>query len=80
MKRRAVIFPFDARTAKDIGINPVGLNPAANSLISQYGTVRIIRIEAGRCVAYPVRMTKRSRFRYFKTSPEIILLAVMMYI
>jgi hypothetical protein len=25
-KRRAAIFPFDARTAKDIGINPVGLN------------------------------------------------------
>ena len=28
----------------------------------------------------PCRMTKRSPFRYFKTSPEIIRLAVMMYI
>jgi putative transposase len=25
-------------------------------------------------------MTQRSRFRYFKTSPEIIRLAVMMYV
>jgi putative transposase len=25
-------------------------------------------------------MTKRSPFRYFKTSPEVILLAVMMYV
>ena len=28
----------------------------------------------------PLAMTKRSTFRYFKTSPEIIRLAVMMYI
>jgi putative transposase len=28
----------------------------------------------------PCRMTKRSPFRYFKTSPEIIRLAVMMYV
>ncbi len=28
----------------------------------------------------PVRMTQRSPFRYFKTSPEIIRLAVMMYV
>ena len=29
---------------------------------------------------YPAQMTERSPFRYFKTSPEIIRLAVMMYI
>jgi putative transposase len=31
-------------------------------------------------VNYPRRMTKLSPFRYFKTSPEIIRLAVMLYI
>ena len=31
-------------------------------------------------VHYPCRMPKRSPFRYFKTSPEIIRLAVMLYI
>ncbi len=30
--------------------------------------------------AYRCRMTKRSPFRYFKTSPEIIRLAVMLYV
>ena len=30
--------------------------------------------------AYGPRMTQRSPFRYFKTSPEIIRLAVMMYV
>ena len=29
--------------------------------------------------AYPREMTQRSPFRYFKTSPEIIRLAVMLY-
>jgi putative transposase len=28
----------------------------------------------------PCLMTKHSAFRYFKTSPEVILLAVMMYV
>jgi hypothetical protein len=44
------------------------------------GTVRGNRLEAGRAVAYRCRMTKRSPFRYFKTSPEIIRLAVMLYV
>jgi len=34
----------------------------------------------GRAVAWPRRMTKRSPFRYFETSPEIIRLAVMLYV
>ncbi len=29
---------------------------------------------------YPARMEKRDPFKYFKTSPEIIRLAVMMYV
>ena len=33
----------------------------------------------GRC-SNPRRMTQRSPFRYFKTSPEIIRLAVMLYV
>jgi putative transposase len=44
------------------------------------GTVRANRLEAGRAAAYRCRMTKRSPFRYFKTSPEIIRLAVMLYV
>src|SRR6056300_769229 len=34
----------------------------------------------GQAALYPLRMTKHSPFRYFKTSPEIIRLAVMLYV
>ncbi len=44
------------------------------------GSVRGMALEEGRAVAQPRLMTKRSPFRYFRTSPEIIRLAVMMYI
>lgn len=44
------------------------------------GIVRENQLEAGRAVSYHRRMNKLSPFRYFKTSPEIIRLAVMMYI
>ena len=44
------------------------------------GTVRQNELETGRAVLYPRRMTKRSPFRYFKSSPEIIRLAVMLYV
>ena len=37
-------------------------------------------LEAVRAVAKSRGMTKRSPFRYFKTSPEIIRLAVMLYV
>ncbi|CUH46529.1 hypothetical protein RUA4292_00695 [Ruegeria atlantica] len=37
-------------------------------------------IEAGSASTSRRRITKRSPFRYFKTSPEIIRLAVMMYV
>ena len=37
-------------------------------------------LEEGRAVAQPRPMTKRSPFRYFRTSPEVIRLAVMMCI
>jgi len=51
---------------------------------SQYqqtlGTVRANRLEAGRGAPYHPWMNRRSPFRYFKTSPEIIRLAVMMYV
>ena len=36
--------------------------------------------EAGRAAAQPFAMTQRSPFRYFKTSPEIIRLTVMLYV
>ena len=39
-----------------------------------------LRLLQGTAVRYPLRMPKRSPFRYFKTSPEIIRLAVMLYI
>ena len=44
------------------------------------GGVRGTYLEAGLAVAKPSRMTKPSPFRYFKTSPQIIQLALMMYI
>ena len=37
-------------------------------------------LEPVHATLYPKLMTKRSPFRYFKTSPEIIRLAVMMYV
>ena len=44
------------------------------------GTVRAKSVEAGRVSNWRRGMIKRSPFRYFKTSPEIIRLAVMMYV
>ena len=44
------------------------------------GTVKQNKLETGRAVSKPLRMTKYSPFRYFKTSPEIIRLAVMLYV
>ena len=44
------------------------------------GLVRTNRLEPGMAGFWPAEMTKRSPFRYFKTSPEIIRLAVIMYI
>ena len=43
-------------------------------------TIRAIPLEAGCRPPYPRSMSRRSPFRYFKTSPEIIRLAVMMYV
>ena len=37
-------------------------------------------VEAKTPLPYPLRMRNKNPFRYFKTSPEIIRLAVMMYI
>lgn len=44
------------------------------------GVVRVTLLEAIRAPSQPDRMTQRSPFRYFKTSPEIIRSAVMLYI
>ena len=44
------------------------------------GTVRQNLVEEGRRLTLRLWMTKRSPFRYFKTSPEIISLAVMLYV
>jgi hypothetical protein len=44
------------------------------------GTVRAKSVEAGRVSTQLLWRTKRSPFRYFKTIPEIIRLAVMMYL
>ena len=46
--------------------------------IGPAGSVRQTRLEQGGGSAQPSGMTQRSRFRYFKTSPEILRLAVMM--
>lgn len=44
------------------------------------GAVRRTLLEASRAVLYPVQMSLPSPFRYFMTSPEIIRLAVMLYV
>lgn len=44
------------------------------------GTIRLNRLEAGKSVSWRHQMTKSSPFQYFKTSPEIIRLAVIMYV
>ena len=44
------------------------------------GAVRANRIVAAHVVFYDPGMTRPSPFCYFKTSPEIIRLAVMMYV
>lgn len=43
-------------------------------------TVKVDLVMRDGAVACPLRTTKRSLFRYFKTSPEIIRLAVLMCI
>ena len=50
---------------------------ALNTLV---GSVRLNLLEAGRANLQPCLMTKHSPFRYLKTSPEVIRLAVMMYV
>ena len=45
-----------------------------------YGLVRGTWLERGRVVAWLLAMTKSVSFKYFKTSPEIIRLAVTLYI
>jgi hypothetical protein len=44
------------------------------------GTVRQTLLAAGKAATLLRQMTKRSHFRYFKTSLEIIRLAVMLYV
>jgi hypothetical protein len=44
------------------------------------GTVRAKSVEAGSASNQHCRMTKHSPFHYFKTSREIIRLAVMLYV
>ena len=51
-----------------------------NQLEPCRGTVRLDSVEASRVYLKNPQMTKRSPFRYFKTSPEIIRLAVMLYV
>ena len=50
------------------------------SVFGQDGLVRRTLLERGRAGAYHLGMTKPASFRYFKTSPEIIRLAAMLYI
>jgi putative transposase len=44
------------------------------------GAVKGSWVEAGVAAPYPTLMTKRDPFKYFKTSSEIIRLAIMMYV
>ncbi len=57
-----------------------GLTWSGDWRSSDSGTVRAIQLERGRGPATLHGMTQRSPFRYFKTSPEVIRLAVMLYV
>jgi hypothetical protein len=54
------------------------VKPASTFRITCAGSVRVNRLELIRLVSW--RKWMRNSFRYFKTSPEIIGLAVMMYV
>ena len=49
-------------------------------MVSWRGAVKGSWVEAGVAAPYPTLMTKRDPFKYFKTSSEIIRLAIMMYV
>ena len=51
-----------------------------SALMGLNGTVRQNELERAGLFRSLCRMTKHSPFRYFKTSPEIIRLAVMLYV
>ena len=55
-------------------------HPAGTGITAKVAFVRGMKLEACETVAKPTGMTHRSPFRYFRTSPEIIRLAVMMYV
>ncbi len=44
------------------------------------GAVKGNQLEPGRAVSWPLAVSNRSPFKYFRTSPEIIRLAVMLYV
>ena len=52
----------------------------ATDATAPYGFVRGNWVDAALRPPYPARLTKRDPFKYFKTSREIIRLAVMMYV
>ena len=58
------------------GVDARGLT--SRELDITIGTVRETRLVTSSGSAHPQRMKKLSPFRYFKTSPEVIRLAVMM--
>jgi len=53
---------------------------ALRSQTAPIGGVKAIRLERVRAASQRHCMSRRSPFRYFRTSPEIIRLAVMMYV
>ncbi len=55
-----------------------GAHPYKLHVISRGGSVRANRLELTGDATWPFRM--RNPFRYFNSSPEVIRLAVMMYI
>lgn len=74
--------------------HPLRHRPPSRSLLSETAGISPVFVEVGRLPgsvrgksvepyrerAWPRRMKKRSPFRYFKTSPEIVRLAAMTYV
>ena len=79
LERALFIIPDPRRAVTGAGDDAPAVGREGDAqhpvLMAQDGSVRRNRLETGRARVWRSAMTKRSPFRYFKTSPDIIRLA-----
>lgn len=72
---------FESQAAEAYAYDSAGrLSSVTLGGVTQAGPVKGTRLESAPGAGYRPIMPKRSPFRYFKTSPEVIRLAVMLYV